>query len=140
MHDSAALQHLGLTIIRISFGVTFLIFGYHKLISGSANLTQIGSAISYFGITRGFLLWGYAAALTELCGGIAYILGLCTRIASLPLIWLLIVALRFHLQKGDEFSAWAFPCLCLCIVIGFFLAGSSIYSMDHIMSRSQHDE
>ena len=138
MHDSAALQHLGLTVIRISFGVTFLIFGYNKLISGSANLTQIGSAISFFGITRGFLLWGYAAALTELCGGIAYILGLCTRIASLPLIWLLIVALRFHLQKGDAFTTWAFPCLCLCIVIGFFLAGSSIYSVDHIIHRSSH--
>ena len=136
MHNSAALQYLGLTLIRISFGTMLLIFGYNKLISGTTNITQIGSAISFFGITRGYLLWGYLAALTELCGGFAYILGLCTRIASLPLICLLIVALKFHLQKGDPFTVWAFPGICLCIVVGFFIAGSGIYFADYIIHRS----
>jgi putative oxidoreductase len=141
MHDSPALQHLGLTLIRISFGVIFLIFGYNKLISGTANITQIGSAISLFGINHGFLFWGYAAALTELCGGLTYILGLWTRIASLPMIWLLIVALKFHLQRGDVFTIWAFPCLCLCVAVGFFIAGSGVYSPDHIIhGRSHRDE
>src|SRR5260221_11637803 len=87
MHNSPTLQHLGLTIIRISFGIIFIIFGYNKLFSGNANLTQIGSAMGLFGITRGYIIWGYLAALTELCGGVAYALGLWTRIVSLPLIW-----------------------------------------------------
>ena len=140
MHESPALQHLGLTLIRISFGVMFLIFGYNKLMSGSAHLTQLGSAMGYFGITHGYLLWGYAAALTELCGGIAYILGLWTRIMSLPMIWLLIVAVKFHLQKGDAFTTWAFAGICLCITVSFLIAGSGIYSADHLIhSRSQHN-
>ena len=138
MHDSPALQHLGLTLMRISIGTMFLIFGYNKLISGTANITQIGSAMSLFGITHGHLLCGYAAALTELCGGFAYMLGLWTRITSLPLIWLLIVALRYHLQKGDPFTVWAFPGLCLCIVIGFFFAGSGVYSADYIIHSRVH--
>lgn len=138
MHDSPALQHLGLTITRISFGIIFLIFGYNKLISGTANLTQIGSAMSFFGFTHGYVLWGYAAALTELCGGIAYILGLWTRIASLPLMWLFIVAIKFHLQRGDVFSVWAFACTCLAVVAGFFFAGSGIYSMDYIIHSRMH--
>src|SRR6266478_8672708 len=108
MHNSIALQHLGFTLIRITFGLMFLIFGYNKLMSGTANITQIGSAMSYFGITHGYLLWGYMAALTELCGGAAYVLGFCTRIISLPMIFLLIVAVKFHLQKGDAFTAWSF--------------------------------
>lgn len=140
MHDSPALQHLGLTLMRISIGAMFLIFGYNKLISGTANITQIGSAMSLFGFAHGYLLWGYAAALTELCGGIAYILGFCTRIVSLPLIWLLIVALRFHLQRGDTFTTWALPFICLCIIVGFFFAGSGAYSVDHIIhGRTDHD-
>lgn len=140
MHDSAALQHLGLTVIRISFGIIFLVFGYNKLISGTTNITQVGSAISLFGFTHGYLLWGYAAALTEFFCGLAYILGLWTRIASLPLIWLLIVALKFHFQNGDAFTVWGFPCMSLCIVVGFFIAGSGIYSADYIMhSRIDHD-
>ena len=139
MHDSPALQHLGLTLIRISFGVMFLIFGYNKLMSGSANLTQLGSAMGYFGITRGYLLWGYAAALTEFCGGAAYILGLWTRIMSLPIIWLLIVALKFHLQKGDAFTTWAFAGICLCIAVSFLIAGSGAYSADYLMHSHSHN-
>jgi putative oxidoreductase len=143
MHNSPTLQHLGLTIIRIGFGITLTIFGYNKLFSGSANLTQLGSAMSLFGITRGYVIWGYLAALTELCGGFAYAIGLWTRIASLPLMWLLIVAIKFHIQKGDAFTVWAFPVMCLCITIGFLFAGSGIYSADYVLHsatrKSNHD-
>ena len=133
MHNSPTLQHLGLTIIRIGFGITLTIFGYNKLFSGTANLTQLGSAMGLFGITRGYVIWGYLAALTELCGGFAYAIGLWTRIVSLPLMWLLIVAVKFHIQKGDAFTVWAFPVTCLCITIGFLFAGSGIYSADHVL-------
>jgi len=139
-HNSSALQNLGLALLRISLGIMFLIFGYKKLISGSDNLTQIGSAISYFGITRGYLLWGYAAALTELCGGISYILGLYTRLMSLPIISLLIVALKFHLQKDDAFTTWAFPAICLSIAVSFLIAGSGIYSADHLIHKGSHHD
>jgi len=133
MHNSIPLEHIGFAIIRIIFGTIFIIFGWNKLGSGSTNLTQIGSAISYFGITHGYLLFGYAAALTELCGGAAFMLGFCTRIASLPMIFLLIVAVKFHLQQGDSFTKWSFPALCLAIVIGFLIAGSGKYSVDYIL-------
>jgi putative oxidoreductase len=134
MHNSIALQHIGFTLIRIMFGCMFLIFGWNKLMSGSTNLTQIGSAISYFGITHGFLLFGYMAALTEMFGGTAYMLGFCTRIVSLPMIFLLIVAVKFHLQQGDSFTKWSFPAFCLCVVVSFLIAGSGKYSVDHLLS------
>ena len=134
--ESHTLEQVGLTLIRMSFGIIFVIFGYNKLISGPAHLTELGSAMNFFGVTCGYMLWGYLAALTELCGGLSYVFGFCTRIASLPLIWLLIVAIKFHLEKGDIFTTWAFACLCLCIVIGFFIAGSGAYSIDrHLHMR-----
>ncbi len=133
MHHSPALQQLGFTLIRIGFGTILLIFGYNKLMSGTENLTQIGSAMGFFGITWGYLFWGYLAALTELCGGMAFMLGFGTRIMSLPLMVLLIVALKFHLQNNDPFMKWSFPALCLCIVIGYCIAGSGLYSVDHLL-------
>lgn len=133
MYHSPMLQQLGLTIIRISLGVILTIFGYNKLISGSVNLTQIGSAMGLFGISWGYLWWGYAAALTELCGGIAFALGLYTRFACIPLACLLIVALHFHLQNNDPFIKWSFPALCLCIVAAIFVAGSGNYSVDNMI-------
>jgi len=137
MHYSVALQNIGFTFMRISFGMIFIIFGYNKLISGTQNLTQIGSAIGLFGITWGYLWWGYAAALTELCGGAAFALGVYTRLACIPLAWLLIVAIRFHLQNNDQFTKWSFACMCLCIVISFFIAGSGMYSVDHIIQSDK---
>src|SRR5262245_44026297 len=110
------LQLIGFTLIRISFGIIFAIFGYNKLMSGSTHLTELGSAMGLFGITWGYLLCGYAAALTEIIGGICFIAGFYTRIAALPLAWLLMVAIRFHLEKNDPFTKWAFACMCLSIV------------------------
>lgn len=133
MHHSPVLQQLGFTLIRISFGAIFLTFGYNKLMSGSENLTQIGSAMGFFGITWGYLFWGYLAALTELCGGISFMLGFGTRIVSLPLIWLLIVAIKFHFKNNDPFMKWSFAALCLCIVISYCIAGSGLYSVDHML-------
>ncbi len=137
--ESHTLEQLGLMAMRMSFGIIFVIFGYNKLISGTAHLTELGSAMSFFGVTCGYMLWGYLAALTELCGGLSYVFGFCTRIASLPLIWLLIVAIKFHVEKGDGFTIWAFACLCLCIVVGFFIAGSGTYSVDrYLHTRPKH--
>lgn len=133
MCHSPILPELGLTLIRIGLGIILTIFGYSKLMSGAANLTQIGSAIGLFGITWGYLWWGYAAALTELLGGLMFALGLYTRIACLPLAWLLIVAIRFHLQNNDPFTKWSFACICLCIVAALFVAGSGTYSLDHVI-------
>lgn len=127
------LQQLGLTIIRIGLGVILTIFGCQKLMSGTTNLAQIGSAVGLFGITWGYLWWGYAAALTELCGGLAFAFGFHTRIVAIPIACLLIVALRFHLQNNDPFMKWACALLCLCVVAGIFIAGSGIYSLDHVI-------
>lgn len=135
LHESISLQQIGFAIIRISFGIALCIFGYQKLLSGSSNIIQVGSAMSLFGISRGYILWGYIAALTELCSGLALMLGFFTRIASLPLIWLLIVALRFHISKSDPFNMWAFAFVGLCATIAFLIAGSDIYAIDHLINN-----
>lgn len=135
MCHSPLLQELGLTIIRVGFGVIFTVFGYQKLISGTTELAQLGSAMGLFGITWGHLLWGYAAALTLLFGGLAFTLGLYTRIASLPLLCFLIVALYFHFHNNDPFVKWAFAAICLCIVAAFFVAGSGTYSIDCLLKK-----
>ena len=135
MCHSLVLQELGLTIVRISFGIIFTIFGYKKLISGSAVLAELGSAMGLFGITWGYFFWGCAAALTLLFGGASFALGFYTRITSIPLAWFLIVALYFHFQKNDPFDKWAFACLCLCIVTAIFVGGSGTYSLDHSMKK-----
>jgi putative oxidoreductase len=135
MCQSPILQEIALTGIRVCLGLILTIFGCNKLLSGTANLIQIGSAMGLFGITWGYLLWGYVAALTELCGGIAFALGFYTRVASIPLIFLLVVALHFHLHNNDPFMKWSFACLCLSVVAAHFIAGGGTYSIDCLMKK-----
>lgn len=135
MHYSLLLQEIGLTIIRIGFGVIFMVIGYTKLTSGSANITELGSAMGLFGITWGYFFWGCIAALTLFFGGASFALGLYTRIAAIPLICFLIVALYFHFNLNDPFTKWAFACMCLCIVVAFLIAGSGTYSLDHTIKK-----
>lgn len=130
-------HELGHAFMRISIGIIFLIFGYGKLTSGAEHLTQLGSAMGAFGITQGYLWWGYLAALTEFCGGLILIFGFLTRFACIPLIWLLIVALTFHIKKGDAFTSWGFAFTFLCIMIGFLITGSGQYSLDYYLFQTK---
>ena len=126
MHHIPSSLILGYTVMRVALGIILTIFGYNKLsfawTNNTENLIQIGSAIQLFGITSGFMWWGYAAALTEFLGGIAFISGFLARYASLPLIWLFIVAIRFHIDRGDAFSVWGFAFLCLSVCLGILIA------------------
>jgi putative oxidoreductase len=138
MKYSPLSHELGYTFIRISFGVIFLIFGYGKITSGAEKLVELGNAMALFGITHGYLFWGSMAALTELCAGLAFIFGCLTRLVCLPVIWLLIVAMSVHINKGDSFTVWAFACMCLCITLGFLIGGSGKYSLDYAFSKNHH--
>lgn len=135
MSHSGVSHELGHMLIRVSLGAILVIFGYGKLTAGTGYLTQIGSAMAAFGVVHGYALWGMLAALTECIAGAAYVLGFLTRIASIPLIGLLIVAMKYHMLKGDPFTVWSFPLLCLCVVIGCLIAGSGKYSLDYVMIR-----
>jgi len=134
MHHSPTSHELGHALMRIGIGIMLLIFGYEKLTSGAEHLAQLGSAMGLFGITFGYLFWGYMAALTEFCVGICYITGFLTRLASIPFIGLLIVAIKFLLSKGNDFTVWGFPFVCLCIALNMLIAGSGTYSLDYAIS------
>ncbi len=125
-HIPSSLE-LGYTIIRIALGIVLVVSGYNKLsyalTQNTDHLIEIGSTMNLFGITSGYLWWGYLAAFTEFFGGIALIGEFLTRLAAIPLIGLFIVAIKFHLHKGDPFSVWGFAFLCLSICIGVLIAG-----------------
>jgi putative oxidoreductase len=91
--------------------------------------------MNLFGITFGYLFWGYIAALTEFFVGISYTIGFLTRLLSIPLICLLIVAIKFHLSKGDSFTVWGFAFTCLCIALNMLISGSGKYSVDYLIEN-----
>jgi len=137
-HFSSSLE-LSYTLIRMALGIVLVVSGYNKLsyafTHNSEQLFQIGSTMGLFGISFGYLWWGYIAACTEFFGGLACICAFLVRFVALPLIGLFIVAIRYHLHKGDPFSVWGFAFICLSVSIALFIAGDG-----HNNNRTQASE
>ena len=123
---------LGLLIIRVGLGLIFMVHGWAKLMGGVPTWQWMGSQMGNFGITFWPVFWGFLAMLTEFGGGICLVLGLGTRIVSSALMCVMIVAIAYHITKGDSFNdAWSHPFTLLIIFCGLFLIGSGRYSLDH---------
>ena len=83
---------LGLIIVRLTVGATFVAHGLHKLFGigggqgvGAGGLDQTAAQFSALGLSPAFPL-GALAGATQLAGGILLLSGLLTRWAALALI------------------------------------------------------
>lgn len=81
------------------------------------------------------------AALSEFGGGIAWMLGLLTRFASLGIFCTMFVAaFLVHMQRGDPFVSKGGPSyelalLYFVIAIFFILVGPGKYSLDAVLTK-----
>lgn len=118
-----------LLILRIVVGLAFILHG----------LPKIQAPFSWMGpnsFAPGILL--ALAALSEFGGGIALILGLMTKLASLGLAFTMLVAVFFHaIIKGDSFvgkpgeGSYELALVYLVISILFIIYGGGKYSLDN---------
>ncbi|MGE0206901.1 MAG: DoxX family protein [Candidatus Babeliales bacterium] len=128
------LNGLALTLIRIGIGILFIGHGYLKFVAGYSNWLWTGQQMALVGITFAPLFWGICAMLSELGGGICLMLGFYTRIAAAFMAFTMLIALIYHIKKGDSFTVYAFPLSQLLIFIGLMIAGSGDFSLDKLLS------
>lgn len=131
--QSSELTMIGLTVIRIGIGILFVGHGSLKLIRGKEELIWTGQQMANLGIRFAPLFWGTMAMMAELGGGICLTLGFATRIAAAFMSFTMFVAVVHHLSKGDSYGYVSFPLSQMVIFIGLLLAGSGIYSLDHLL-------
>ncbi len=125
---------LGLTFIRVAVGAIFMIHGWGKLSGGVATWQWMGSQMANLGITFLPVFWGFLGMLTELGGGVCLVLGLGTRVVASALAFMMIVALSYHITKGDTFNdVWSHAFTLFFVFIGLAVAGSGKYSLDHYL-------
>ena len=117
-----------------------LVLGYFWLETGIAKVQNLD------GFTQRFVGWGiphpaFNAALsawTELLGGLLLMLGLFTRLVSIPMIINMIVALALvvsgHLMTLDDYVE-ADEVLYITILFWFLIAGPGKVSLDALVAR-----
>jgi len=122
-------RNTGLLIIRVALGFMFIMYGYPKITGGPEMWKGVGSAMGHIGITFGYTIWGFLAAIVETLGGFLLIIGLAFRPAALFMAFVMFIAALHH-YKGEGFMSAGHPIELLSVFIGLALVGPGKYSVD----------
>lgn len=127
------LEWLPPTLTRLGVGLLFLRTGWGK-VENLANVTEYFAGL-------GIPLPGVNAALaagTELCGGLLLLLGLGTRVVTLPLAFVMVVALGTAKRGEIEGLQSLFglsETLYIVLFAWLFARGAGPLSLDAVMER-----
>lgn len=129
---------LGLMLLRLLVGGIFIAHGAQKVLGafGGTGLAGTAASMANMGIPE---ILAYTAAFTEFFGGMALIVGLLTRLASLGLTITMGVAIvMVHLSKGFFAPAgYEYPLLLGGTALVLFLVGPGRYSLDEALSHKR---
>jgi len=121
---------IALFIARFSIGILMLIHGLPKLEAIFSG--QPVQFISVFGLSPVISL--LLAAFAEVFCSILLIVGFATRIAVVPLIITMLIAL-FVIHINDPFSRQEMPIHYLLVYSVLLFTGSGRYSLDYLMVK-----
>jgi putative oxidoreductase len=126
----AGYKNIGLLIIRLGLGMSFVVHGFPKMFGGPHVWQKVGGAMSAFGVHVAPTFWGFMAAFAELGGGILMILGFYFRPAVLSMAITMSVALRMHLSKGDPFNTYSHALELAIVFVGLLFVRPGRFSLD----------
>jgi putative oxidoreductase len=124
------LASVGLLALRLAVGAAFVLHGWPKI---QSPMTWMGPETTMPGWLQ------LLAAISELGGGIALVLGLLTRLFALGLVCTMAVAaFQVHIPAGHPFVSQGDPSYELAIVylaasVLFLLAGPGRLSLDALL-------
>ncbi len=116
----------GLLALRIAIGVIFILHGYGKLFGDAPGMEMFTGMVAGLGFPAP-ALFAYAAALSEFLGGIAILLGVATRVFSVLIGIVMLVALIGVKKFAFPMADLDFALLMTCVAL--FCMGPGKYSL-----------
>ncbi len=131
---------LGLLLIRLVVGITFMGHGAQKLFGwfGGHGIKGTGGFFESIGIKPGVTM-AILAGLAEFIGGAMFALGLFTPIAALLIAATMVVAIvKVHGPNGYWITqnGFEYNLMLIAVAIGVLLIGPGQYSLDAIIFGS----
>lgn len=116
-----------LLILRVVIGSFMLTHGLPKLQTLMSGHIKFADPFG-IGATPSLIL----AVFAECVCSILLILGLATRLATIPLMITMLVAL-LHVHAADPFARKELPSIYLLIFFGLLILGAGKFSVDHLI-------
>ncbi len=132
---SATYTQIAICFIRVGIGIVMTFHGAPKIMGGVEAWHMLGKFMAPLGIHAFPLMWGVMGAVTEFFGGILFMLGLGTRLASVCLAFMMFVATMWHIDRGDSFQVYSHPLALMIIFLGFLIMGSGTLSVDNYLVK-----
>ncbi|SDH46389.1 DoxX family protein [Pseudomonas panipatensis] len=128
----------GLAVLRITTGLTFMAHGSQKLFGLFSGPGLQGTAqwLESLGVTPGYLMATLAGS-AEFFGGLALVLGLLVRLASIPLIVAMLVAVfSVHIANGFFITSggYEYAFTLIMISVAVLISGAGPFSLDRKLS------
>lgn len=125
-------MNLGLLIIRLAVGLTFVGHGAQKLFGwfGGTGPVRFGEYLETLGIKTGGKTWAILAGLFEFIGGLLFSAGLLTWVGAILIIIVMIDAIvTVHGKHGFWLTEGGFEyCfIMIAVVLGVALIGPGTY-------------
>jgi putative oxidoreductase len=129
---------LGLLIIRLVVGLSFMAHGAQKLFGwfGGYGPKGTGGWMESIGIKPGVAM-AVMAGLMEFVGGALFAAGLGTVFASLLIVMTMVVAIvKVHAKNGywATSGGYEYNLLLIAIAVGVALMGAGAYSVDALFN------
>jgi len=131
---------LALLVLRLVMGWIFIYAGAGKLFGAFGGPGMNGDTGFVHMIESQHLpvlpgvAWAWMAALGEFAGGILVMIGLLTRLAAVPLIITMVVAIAtFTGSKG--FGSYGYNLILIAVGVALILSGAGLISIDAILFR-----
>lgn len=121
--------NLWLFILRIAIGAIMLTHGLPKLEKLMAGNVQFADPFG-LGATASLALTVFA----EVGCSILLMLGLATRLAAIPLMITMLVAILYA-HAADPFGKKELAVIFVLLYTGFLILGAGKYSIDYLISR-----
>jgi putative oxidoreductase len=128
------LEWIPILLVRLAVGILFFESGRGKLFF---KLEELGEYFVQLGIPFPHLN-AFITASIELFGGICVILGFATRLVSIPLAFIMLVAiLTAHIEKVKTLGDFLYlpEVLLLLIFVWLVFSGPGKVSVDHFFAR-----
>jgi putative oxidoreductase len=128
------MMSIGLLIIRVVVGVSFMAHGAQKLFGwfGGYGLKGTGGWMESLGMKPGVMM-ALMAGLTELIGGLLFTLGLLTPLAGIMIAATMVMAIvKVHASNGywATQNGYEYNLTLIAVVIGIALIGPGKYALD----------